>query len=241
MKKVFLLVAALTIVLSGAMAQKFTPKPSKKPTISGETVKGDKKGKAEQAMDEYSIKLPVPEYGLDIPLIEALKSRRTVRDLSDESIPEEVLSSLLWTAYGFNRPEEGKRVVPSAVNVQEFDIYVFTTKAVYQYYAKENMLKMVVKGDYRAEISNQPHFAVAPVSIVIVANYDRMGVFKDEETRDFYAAVDAGYVSQDIYLFCAANKLGTVACGGIDRKRLEKLLDITNGKALLAHPVGLIK
>ena len=67
-----------------------------------------------------------------------------------------------------------------------------------------------------------------------------MGVFqKDKEMRDFYAAVDCGYVSQNIYLFCASYDLGTVACGGINRDALHKMLGITNGKALLAHPVGM--
>ena len=150
-------------------------------------------------------------------------------------------STLLWSAYGFNRPEEGKRVAPSAVNVQEFDIYLFTREGIYIYDAAKNTIQMVVQGDHRAEISNQKHFAVAPVSLLIVANYQRMSIFKDKEVRDFYAAVDCGYVSQNIYLFCASAKLGTVACGGIERDHLHKLLGITNGKALLAHPVGFHK
>ena len=74
-----------------------------------------------------------------------------------------------------------------------------------------------------------------------MANYDRMKVFKEKETRDFYASVDAGYVSQNIYLFCAANNLGTVACGGIDREGLQKTLELSNGRVILAHPVGLIQ
>ena len=55
---------------------------------------------------------------------------------------------------------------------------------------------------------------------------------------DFYAAVDCGYISQNIYLFCSSAKLATVACGAIEREHLEKLIGIKNGKALIAHPVG---
>ena len=151
----------------------------------------------------------------------------------------EFVSSLLWSAYGINRPEEGKRVVPSAINAQEYDIYLFTREGIYLYNAEKNSIEMKVKGDYREKISQQKFFAVAPISIVMVANYDRMKKFKQVEDRDFYAAVDAGYISQNIYLFCASASLNTVACGGINRDEIHKLLGITNGRAMLAHPVGL--
>ena len=157
----------------------------------------------------------------------------------EEELPIDLIASLLWSAYGYNRPEENKRVVPSAVNVQEYDIYLFTHEGVYLYNAQKNALMLKVPGDHRKIISKQKHFAVAPVSIVMVANYDRMKVFKTTEDRDFYAAVDAGYISQNIYLFCASAKLATVACGGIDREAIHKVLDIKNGRAMLAHPVGL--
>ena len=168
-----------------------------------------------------------------------MKERRTIRDLREEDLPIEIISSLLWSAYGYNRPDEMKRVAPSAVNVQEYDIYLFTREGIYLYNAEKNSILLIVKGDHRKEISQQKHFAIAPVSIVMVANYDRMKLFKNTEDRDFYAAVDAGYISQNIYLFCASANLGTVACGGINRDDIHKLLGITNGRAMLAHPVGM--
>ena len=63
-------------------------------------------------------------------------------------------------------------------------------------------------------------------------------MFKEESVRDFYAAVDCGYISQDIYLFCASAKLATVACGAINNDTIHKILGIKNGRAMLAHPVG---
>lgn len=238
MKKIILLAMALCLVCTGAMAQKKNAKPVK---TAPKTVTLQSSADVVTPKVEEAKTIDLPEVtGMDMPLIECLKQRRTIRDLRDEEIPQEMISSLLWSAYGINREDEGKRVVPSAVNMQEFDIYLFTREGVYRYEAEKNHLVLVLEGDHRQEISDQKHFAVAPVSILIVANYDRMGVFqKDKETRDFYAAVDCGYVSQNIYLFCASHDLGTVACGGIDRDTLHKLLGITNGKALLAHPVGM--
>ena len=233
MKKIILLVFAMLLVLGGAQAQK---KKTNKPVNNKETVDGIVKGDIQ--ITEY-LPLPAPEVGLDAPLQEVLKNRQTIRNFSEEDLPLEMLSSLLWCTYGYNRPEEQKRVVPSAVNCQEYDIYVFTREGTYLYDAEKNALGLVVLGDNRSIISQQKFFAIAPVSIVMVANYDRMGMFKDEATRDFYAATDCGYISQDIYLFCSAAHLGTVACGGIDREAIQKLLGFKNGRAMLAHPVGL--
>lgn len=237
MKKIVVLFFAVVMLMGGVQAQKKNVKPiSKSPSVSQSMTISN----AKKSVDGLeAIKLPQPETGMEMPLRDALNKRCTVRDLREEEISPEILSSLLWCAYGFNRMEEGKRVVPSAVNVQEFDIYVFTKDGVYLYDAKSNVLNAVVAGDYRKMISKQKHFAVAPVSIVMVANYDRMKAFKNTEDRDFYAAVDAGYISQDIYLFCSAADLGTVACGGIDRDTIHKILNITNGRAILAHPVGM--
>lgn len=235
MKKILLFSLIAILALGSVQAQKKTKR------LSPAAAKGQKEIPAAVELKSEPILLPDAIEGLELPLFDALKLRCTYRDFTEEELSLELISSLLWSAYGINRPEEGKRVAPSAVNVQEFDIYLFTREGIYIYDAAKNTIQMVVQGDHRAEISNQKHFAVAPVSLLIVANYQRMSIFKDKEVRDFYAAVDCGYVSQNIYLFCASAKLGTVACGGIERDHLHKLLGITSGKALLAHPVGFHK
>lgn len=238
MKKILILALVVIVSLCGAQAQK---KNTSKNTVNNRIPSADgttnKDAETLEALE--TIELPMSFEGIHSPLIEALKERRTIRNLREEEIPLELVSSLLWSAYGYNRPDEMKRVAPSAVNVQEFDIYLFTREGIYLYDAKKNAINLVIKGDHRKEISSQKHFAIAPISIVMVANYDRMTKFKSTEDRDFYAAVDAGYISQNIYLFCASAKLGTVACGGIERDNIHKLLNIKNGRAILAHPVGM--
>lgn len=244
MKKTLIIALAMLLAGTTALAQNKKPQIKKvgnQPTTITITEDAQKNNAKAMAADGETIDLPPAEMGLDAPLRHALDKRRTVRDFPEEEIPMEMLSSLLWSAYGFNRPEEQKRVVPSAANVQEYDIYVFTPKGVFLYFAEKNSLVTLSNEDHRSEISNQKFFAVAPVVIVLVANYDRMDIFKDKESRDFYAAVDAGYISQDIYLYCAANGLGTVACGAIERDAIQKILGIENGRAILAHPVGFAK
>lgn len=233
MKKILIIALTLVLALGSAQAQKKNTKVSATPKSSNGNTTAITTKSAPKLID-----LPPADFAMDMPLQKALAQRRTIRDLSEEELSNEMISSLLWATYGFNRKDEQKRVVPSAVNVQEFDIYLFTRDGIYLYLAEKNCLELILTGDHRADISSQKHFAVAPVSIVMVANYERMKAFKTEADRDFYAAVDAGYVSQNIYLFCASADLGTVACGGINRDTIHKLLKITNGKAILAHPVG---
>ena len=236
MKKVFVLVLVITLLAGGLQAQKRgNNKGSRSVPSSMVNGKSDEAG----ALSIKDIRqLPPPVAGMESTLKAALEQRRTIRTIREEEMPIDLVSSLLWSAYGINREEQNLRVVPSAVNVQEFDIYLFDRQGIYLYDAQKNILKMVLEGDHRAEISGQKHFAQAPVSVVIVANYDRMTVFKDESVRDFYAAVDCGYVSQNIYLFCASANLATVACGAINRDELTKMMGIKNGKPMLAHPVG---
>lgn len=236
MKKAIALVLLLVLVAGGVQAQNRGNNKNSRKVPPSMVNSNAPKSIANATTDVRQ--LPAPVEGMDAPLIFALQQRRTIRNIREEELPIGLVSSLLWSAYGINRPEEGRRVAPSAVNVQEFDIYLFDRQGIYLYNAEKNTLSMVTEGDHRAEISQQKHFAQAPVSIVLVANYDRMKVFKEKDVRDFYAAVDCGYISQNIYLFCSSAKLATVACGAIEREHLEKLIGIKNGKALIAHPVG---
>jgi SagB-type dehydrogenase family enzyme len=238
MKKLFALALVIALMAGGAQAQKRDNRKSGK-TIPSSMVDGKGNKTFGNSVKAPEIRqLPEPVIGMDMPFKMALEQRRTIRTIREDELPIDLISSLLWSAYGINRAEESRRVVPSAVNVQEFDVYLFDRQGVYLYDAQKKALIMVAEGDYRKVISSQPFFEKAPVSIVLVANYDRMKIFKDKSVRDFYAAVDCGYISQNIYLFSASAKLATVACGGINHDELGKLLRVTNGKAMLAHPVG---
>ncbi len=183
------------------------------------------------------IKLPAPNTKGGMPLYEALSNRQTNREFSDKRLDEQQLSDLLWCANGVNR-KDGRRTAPSARNAQEIDIYVFNEKGVFLYDPEENMLKMVLPEDHRAEMSGRGGKMItsAPVTLLYLANYERMEGF-DDAGREFYGATDAGFVSQNVYLYCAANKLNTVVMGAIDRPKIMELLRV-KGKPILAQPVG---
>lgn len=194
-------------------------------------------GSVGEIKEETRIELPKPEYGSGLPLMEALKRRATSRSFLPEPLPMQEISNILWAANGVNRPQSGMRTAPSARNAQEIDVYVFLEKGVFLYNADKHVLDPVVMKDFRKEVSNQKFFVEAPMVLVYVANYDKMVKFSDE-AKEFYSATDVGFVSQNVYLYCASSKLSTVVCGMFNKELIQKLLNIKNGKILLVQPVG---
>lgn len=171
-----------------------------------------------------------------LPLMESLAKRETNRNFSQDTLTNQQLSNLLWAAVGINRPN-GKRTAPTARNAQEIDLYVFMEKGVYYYDPQLHVLKQLIVGDKRALALKQEGFTDCPIVLLFVANYDKMNKFAEADL-EFYGAVDAGYVSQNVYLFCASEGLVSCAIGMINRPQIKELLQI-NGKAILAQIVGI--
>jgi nitroreductase family protein len=54
-------------------------------------------------------------------LIEALRLRRSIREYSEQPLPPQVLSDLLWAAFGINRPS-GDRTAPYWRHIMVIDV-----------------------------------------------------------------------------------------------------------------------
>jgi hypothetical protein len=164
------------------------------------------------------ILLPKHESDGGKSVLAALQERRTNRGVSDKPLPLQVLSNLLWAAFGVNR-EQGSfgkpgRTAPSASNSQEIDLYVALAEGVYLYEAVPHRLTPVVAGDFRAR-SGRGTASRAPVNIFYVvdaARYDtgpsqpdrRIG---DLEVQRTYYYVATGLIAQSVYLFAASQGL----------------------------------
>ncbi len=184
------------------------------------------------------IQLLEPQMDIGRPLMQVLKDRRSSRAFSTEKLPKQVLSNMLWAAFGVNRPDSGKRTAPSAVNWQEIDIYVATADGLYLYGAKTHTLKPVLAQDIRAATGAQPFVKEAPVNLIYVADFSRMGKTTDDQ-RVFYSAADTGFISQNVYLYCASEGLATVVRGLVDRPALAKLMKLRpDQRVILAQSVG---
>ncbi len=195
------------------------------------------KAKNGKAKKETVIKLNAPNMENSVTLMEALKNRQTNRSFATQELGWQQLSDVLWAAAGVNRPDNGKRTAPTARNAQEIEIYAFTSAGVFLYDAPNHQLKRITEGDCRSGLYNGGNFEKAPLILVYVGNFDKMEGF-NEEARNFYSATDVGFVSQNVYLYCATQNLSTVICGSFNREHAGKVLNIKNGKLLLAQPVG---
>jgi nitroreductase len=183
------------------------------------------------------IPLPAPQTDGGKPLMQTLKQRRTTRELKPDKLPPQVLANLLWAAYGINRPESGHRTAPSAMNSQEVDLYVALPEGLYVYEAKPHTLKPVLDKDLRDRTSGQAFATNAPVVFIFVADLPRLTKAKPDQ-REFYAAIDTGFISQNIYLCCASEGLATVVYA-LDRPPLAAAMKLRpEQKVMLAQAIG---
>ncbi|WP_428560830.1 MAG: SagB/ThcOx family dehydrogenase [Solidesulfovibrio sp. DCME] len=182
--------------------------------------------------------LPAPALPGAKTLEEALRLRQTRRDIDPRPLPGDVLSGLLWAAGGVNRPEAGKHTAPTAQNRQEIAIYVAKADGLFLYEPKDHALTRLADADIRAATGKQALAATVPVNLVYVADMGKVAGSTAEE-KLFYAGADTGFVSQNVYLYCAAMGLATVVRASIDTAALAKAMGLPEGKRVtLAQSVG---
>ena len=182
-----------------------------------------------------TIKLPEPTADSGVTVTQALKARHSERAFSEKEVPLATLSGLLWAANGFNRP--GMRTNATGLNKQEISVYAIMKSGAYRYDAKANTLVKVCDDDLRLAVAGHQKFAAdAPVSLLIAADVSDPIYTGARVTLSNY---DAGIVSGNIYLYCAANGLATVCRRSMDADALKKALKLPDTTVLhLNHPVG---
>ena len=190
------------------------------------------------AQETGAIKLPPPETAGGMPLMQALQARHSAREFGRQPLPPQVLSNLLWAANGVNRPDSGKRTAPSARDWREIDVIVTTAEGAYRYDPPSHSLIRVVAGDIRQLTGKQEFVAGVPVNLVYVANLDRMSEASAED-KTLYSAADAGFIAQNVYLYCASAGLAVVVRGLVNREALGAALGLgENQRIILAQSVG---
>ena len=184
------------------------------------------------------IQLLKPQVDKGRPLMQVLKDRSSSRSFSKEKLPIQVLSNLLWAGVGVNRTDTGKRTAPSAMNRQEIDIYVATADGLYLYDAKAHVLNPILSEDIRAMTGTQEYVKDAAINLIYVSDYSKMGTSMKED-KDIYSSADTGFISENVYLYCASEGLATVVRGSIDRQALAKVMKLRpDQKIILAQSVG---
>ena len=114
------------------------------------------------AQNLKSISLPKPQTAGGKALMEVLAHRASDRAFSSQQLTPQVISNLLWAAFGINRPD-GRRTAPSAANMQEIDIDPALAHGLYLWDAKTNELQQTLAGDIRKSTGQQTFVATAPL------------------------------------------------------------------------------
>ena len=168
--------------------------------------------------------LPPPRAEGGQSLIATLRLRRSTRQYSTRPLSPQTLSDLLWAAFGINRPN-GDRTAPYWRHVMVIDVYAAMANGVWLYEPKAHTLLPHLNSDIRAQTGLQDFVATAPLNLVYVAHGERMTDVSSEERR-LYASVDAGFIGQNVYLYCASEGLGTVFRGAVDYPKLDRALQL---------------
>lgn len=145
-------------------------------------------------------------------VIEAIKTRRSIRRYSDRPIEEEKLQAVL----------EAFRMAPSWANFQCWRLIVIKDKELK---AKISALSYVESFFAPLGYKSNPSMkalAEAPVVIVLCADPDKSGTLWEQQ----YYLVDAGIAAQNLMLAARGLGLGTVFVGVYQEDGVKKLLNI---------------
>lgn len=233
-------------------------------------------GELDEIQTDQELKLPQPPlektYGedaeiIDLPQVsetvinksniyECMKSRRSRRKYTRETITLKELSFLLWATQGVDKVTENKyatlRPVPSGGARHPFETYLCVSnveglkKGVYRYlplshkllfmYEEEDIDKMVI-----CATSDQTFAGRSAVTFIWSCIPYR------SEWRYSYSAhktmlLDAGHVCQNLYLACEAIGCGTCAIAAYDQVLADKLIQVDGEDefSIYIAPVGKI-
>lgn len=186
-----------------------------------------------------NIKLPEPDKTNGKPLMQCITERRTIRQYkAGATLSPKQISTMLYAAWGFNRPD--KRTIATARNRQDLEIYIALNTGIYRYNAKTNVLELKCEGNHKAELGKQtPMFEKSAAVVIYVSDLSKFGEKTPQDQKILYAAAHAGSAYQDVYLYCANENLGTVLCRLINQDTIRSLLKLpSNIEVLFAQPVG---
>jgi SagB-type dehydrogenase family enzyme len=187
------------------------------------------------------VDLPAPRTDSDVSLEEALATRRSAREFTDEPLTTQQISQLLWAAQGITA-DWGGRTAPSAGALYPLEVYVATREGLYHYLPEGHRLQILGRTDLRAPLADaalgQTAVSDAPTVFVIAAVYARTAE-KYEDRAERYVQLEAGHACQNLLLEAVALGLGAVPMGSFSDAEVARTLGLPTGQTpLYLVPVG---
>lgn len=199
------------------------------------------------------MRLPKPKLSSGKSLADALRLRRTVREMSGRKLAPRILSNLLFAACGVNRvrgPFGGRGITAaSASNSQEIDLYVALEEGTYLFDPARHALEPVLGEDIRtlALGPRQPNASPnAPVQLIFVVDVDKLEHtsgfeepgLHDPEIQKSYYLVDTGIIAGNVYLYAASEGLACWFHHCDNRALTRKLKLRRTQRVLFAQTIG---
>ena len=198
-----------------------------------------------------SIELPAAKLESEVSVEEAMSKRRSIRSYLEEPISLEQISQLLWAAQGITEPATGYRTAPSAGALYPLEAYILAGNitglpaGLYRYIPETHKLILITEGDKRNDLFEaslyQSSIKDAAGVLIFCAIYERItGRYGERGIR--YAHIEAGHISQNVYLQAVPLGLGTVVIGAFNDNEVKRILGLPEPEApLYLMPVGVIQ
>lgn len=183
--------------------------------------------------------LPTPKKKSRVSLEEALNLRRSSKEgFSSKELTEKEIGQILWAARGVNRPD-GKLTSPSATARYSVSVYVATKEGTFLYFPQNHSLLLIDNRDIRRGIGTQEYVKTAPVILIFVADFSKLAESFPMEKKLSFTSAEAGTIGENVYLQCAALKLGTCFVASVDKEFVKTALNFEKDiEPLFAMPIG---
>jgi SagB-type dehydrogenase family enzyme len=207
--------------------------------------------------DAQLVDLVLPEDFIlgQMPVIDAIRDRRSRRKFTDESLSLEELSFLLWSTQGVQKlVRDGLitlRTVPSGGGMHPFETYLLVNRVdgvspgVYRYLAIEHKLYRVPGDDAnlpaRINVAGNGQNFIGQGAVVFIWSvrpYRTEYRYGEDSLKDILIGV--GHICQNLYLACESIGVGTCAIVAYQQKLLDDFIGVDGDDeiALYLAPVG---
>lgn len=178
------------------------------------------------------VQLPEPQKELIFPLMKAIEKRRTKRKWKKDSLSQQEISNILWVACGQTMEQtkrsKSRRTVPSSRNSQTIKVYIATDKGLFSYDENSHGLRLIKSDDIREGLTNQKMMKNIPIGLIYVSDFSKLKgyVGTDDNRKLFVAGTETGFISQNVYLYCASAGLNTAVIGLVNRDELHEKMGL---------------
>jgi len=181
---------------------------------------------------------PLP---ISLSLGQAITARNSIRELAEQTVSIEELSSLLHFAYGQNRDNKETgyprpfRVVPSAGAMYPLELYVCNSRiknlapGLYHFNPTRNNLRLLSSDSRVDDIAAafvQPELAHGASLILFITALFERSTFKYGTRGYRFVLLEAGHVAQNVNLVSTALNLGSVNIGGYFDRAVDRFLNL---------------